>query len=122
MPDAAGELLIDGLPFPGIDSIRVASSFAARLTGWIACDIPRGTALCLKPCSRVHTFGVRQPIDVAHCDSTGLVLAVETITPNRVGPFVKGTDHVWEAPYPTFFGRLVAGQRLRLAGNGKSEV
>ena len=39
-------------------------------------ELPMGHALLLSPCSSVHTFGMRFPIDVAFADEQGKVLLV----------------------------------------------
>jgi len=39
----------------------------------------------LQPASSVHTFGMRFAIDVAYLASSGSVLAMRTMKPNRLG-------------------------------------
>ena len=56
-----------------------AGSFPSRLLGLArigALELPSGHALLLRPCSSIHTFGMRFPIDVAFADREGTVLRV----------------------------------------------
>ncbi len=55
--------------------------------------------------SRVHTFGMRYPIDVVHLDPRGRVLEIRTLIPNRLGPRARGTRSVLE---------LAAGEASRM--------
>jgi uncharacterized membrane protein (UPF0127 family) len=44
----------------------------------------QGEVLVLVPCSSIHTFGMREPIDVAFVDCRGRVLeSVQGLMPNR---------------------------------------
>jgi uncharacterized protein len=63
-----------------------ARSFRSRLFGLAFLrvhELPSGHALLLRPCSSVHTFGMRFPIDVAFADSEGTVLLVIRDVPPR---------------------------------------
>lgn len=63
-----------------------ARTFLARLGGLLARRPLRDhEALYLAPCSSVHTFFMRYPIDVAFLDRKGRVLKVVTLAPWRVG-------------------------------------
>ncbi|HKP89873.1 MAG TPA: DUF192 domain-containing protein [Thermoleophilaceae bacterium] len=80
-----------GLPVDQVaDNATVlhARTIRARLLGlaWMApTQLPSGHALLLRPCSSVHTFGMRFPVDVAFADSDGTVLRViRGVTPRRV--------------------------------------
>lgn len=58
--------------------VRFATSALSRLKGLLFAT-PTGeeesTFLVLAPCSSIHTFGMRHPIDVAFVDTDGVVLA-----------------------------------------------
>ncbi|MFQ5557215.1 MAG: DUF192 domain-containing protein, partial [Acidimicrobiales bacterium] len=58
-----------------IASLEIAESRRARRRGLLGRDGIDG-ALLLCPARSVHTFGMRFPIDVAHCDSGMRVLRV----------------------------------------------
>lgn len=53
-------------------------------------ELGPGEGLLLRPCRRVHTFGMRFPIDVLLCDRDGRVLAVETLPPGRRSARLRG--------------------------------
>src|SRR3954447_23767640 len=65
-----------------------AATFRARLMGLALVrhsQLPAGHALLLEPCSSLHTFGMRFPIDVAFADADGTVLRViRGVPPRRV--------------------------------------
>lgn len=59
------------------EHIKVADSFFTRLVGLLATPVlPPGTGLLIKPCSSVHTFGMRYPIDLVFIDSSNRVVKV----------------------------------------------
>jgi uncharacterized protein len=64
------------------------STFRARLMGLAfvrPAELPSGHALLLRPCSSVHTFGMRFAIDLAFADADGRVLRViRGVPPRRV--------------------------------------
>lgn len=91
----------------------VASSRAARRRGLRGVDWVEGV-LVLRARS-VHTFGMRCPIDVAHCTSDGTVTRVVTMPPGRIGRPVWGAPIAVEAAAGSF-GRwgVAVGDRLEL--------
>ncbi|MEP6756057.1 MAG: DUF192 domain-containing protein [Chthonomonadales bacterium] len=59
------------------DHVRVATTFIQRLLGLIATGgLKDGEGLLLQPCNGIHTFGLREPIDVVVLDRNGIVLRV----------------------------------------------
>jgi uncharacterized membrane protein (UPF0127 family) len=63
-----------------------ATTFRARLLGLAGLrpgDLPPRHALLLRPCSSVHTFGMRFPIDVAFADRDGAILRLAPEVPPR---------------------------------------
>jgi uncharacterized protein len=57
--------------------IRLADGWLARLRGMLARPAPRpGEGLLLTPCSSVHMYGMRFPLDVAFLDGRGAVVAM----------------------------------------------
>jgi uncharacterized membrane protein (UPF0127 family) len=63
-----------------------ARSFRPRLLGLAFMrphELPSGHALLLSPCSSIHTFGMRFPIDLAFADDEGEVLRVIRDVPSR---------------------------------------
>jgi len=75
------ELTANGRP---LAPLELARSFSARSKGLLGRDGIEG-ALMLQPASSVHTFGMRFAIDVAYLTSSGSVLAMRTMKPNRLG-------------------------------------
>jgi uncharacterized protein len=56
-----------------------ARSVPSRLLGLArlgARELPAGHALLIRPCTSIHTFGMRFPLDVAFADADGTVLRV----------------------------------------------
>lgn len=85
------------------------------LMGRRALDPDEG--LLLRPCPRVHTFGMRFPIDVVLCDRDRRVLAVETLPPWRMSARVRGVRSCVELAAGTArAARLGPGARLELVG------
>ena len=68
------------------DRVRVAATFIQRVLGLLATGGWKGgDGLLLKPCNGIHTFGLREPIDVVVLDREGIVLRiVNGMRPNRM--------------------------------------
>ena len=93
---------------------EVASSGRARRRGLLGRDTFDG-ALVLRPCRNVHTVGMRFPIDVAFCDSEGVVLRTVSLVPWRVSPYVHRAAFAIEAHAGAFERwQLRAGDRVEL--------
>ena len=63
-----------------------ARTFGARLLGLArvpAAELPERHALLLRPCSSIHTFGMRFPIDVVFANPDGRALRVIRDVPPR---------------------------------------
>jgi uncharacterized membrane protein (UPF0127 family) len=82
------------------DRAAEARSFGSRLWGWMGrTRIEPGEGLHLVPCGAVHTFFMRQAIDVLALDASHRVLRVfAQLRPWRLTPWVKGTRSVLELP------------------------
>ena len=59
-------------------------------------------ALVLRPCRHVHTLFMRFEIDVAFCDSDGVVLRTRCLRPWRLSAFVSNAAFVVEAEAGAF--------------------
>ncbi|MGI6550493.1 MAG: DUF192 domain-containing protein [Syntrophomonadales bacterium] len=82
-----------------IKEIEVARGFWSRFRGWMGRNLRSGTALLIYPCSSVHTFFMREAIDVIFLDSDGRVIQViERLLPWRVSPWVREAVAVLELP------------------------
>ena len=57
------------------------------------------TGLLLRPCAQIHTYFMKEPIDVVYLDRAGRVLSVETaMEPGRMGFYIHGAKTVLELP------------------------
>ncbi len=76
---------------------EIADTFSKRLLGLMfRSGLPIDNGLLLDPCSSIHTFFMRFPIDVVYLDRDNTVLKKETVFPWRLGSFVKGTGRIME--------------------------
>lgn len=65
-------------------SLDIAVSFVDRLCGLFSKRV-KGDVLLIAPCHSIHTFGMREPIDIAFIDKEGCVIEVrEALSPWRV--------------------------------------
>lgn len=94
----------------------VASTFFSRGRGlMMRSDFPDGTALVIDPCSSIHMFFMRFPIDVLYMNDSNEVVRVQHgIRPWRMGPlFTRGAKYVIELPVGTAErSRTAVGDRL----------
>ncbi len=82
-------------------SAELASTHRARRNGLSGREQFEG-ALVLTPCRHVHTFGMRFPIDIAFCDGSGRVLAMQCLSPRRVSKVIPKCVQVVEAAAGSF--------------------
>lgn len=81
-----------------------ATSFFARGRGlMLRSTFPEGSAIVIDPCSSIHMFFMRFPIDVLYLDHDDRVVRIqEGIKPWRVGPLrTGGAKYVIELPAGT---------------------
>ncbi|MDQ3954238.1 MAG: DUF192 domain-containing protein [Actinomycetota bacterium] len=92
-----------------------ARTGAQRVTGLRGRDdLGAGSALVLEPAKQVHTFGMRFPIDVVFCDSSGKVKhVVEQMSPRRVSRVVLTARYAIEMRGGSLRGVVKVGDRLR---------
>jgi uncharacterized protein len=82
--------------------VRVAKTLLRRSIGLIGtATLPPGEGLWLSPCSSVHMFFMRYPIDVIFLDDQGRVLRAETVRPWRMSRWVRGAQGALELPAGT---------------------
>lgn len=84
--------------------VAMARSFWRRGKGLMfRAELPAGTGLVIDPCSSIHTFWMRFPIDVLYVDKNGTVLRADrAMKPWRLGPlFVRHGHLVIELPAGT---------------------
>jgi protein-S-isoprenylcysteine O-methyltransferase Ste14/uncharacterized membrane protein (UPF0127 family) len=100
-----------------VERLRPAHTHWARLRGLLGRGpLAPGDGLWLRPCRQVHTFGLRDPIDVAFLDEGGRVLhVVEALAPWRISPYVAAAASVLELPAGTLArAGVCVGTRLDL--------
>ena len=60
------------------EKAKIASSFWARTKGLLGRDsLPKGEGLVIVPCSAIHTFFMRFPIDVIFVNKKGIIVALK---------------------------------------------
>ena len=97
--------------------VEVAGSFLRRGLGLMfRSELPPGHGLAITPCSSIHMFFMRFPLDVAFLDRDGRVLrAYHGIRPWRVSRIVRGARSAVELPAGTLAAAGVErGTVLRL--------
>jgi hypothetical protein len=85
------------------ERVAIAASMATRLRGLLGTtSLPRGHGLLIRPCRQVHSFFMRNPLDLVFLDWNDRVLrTVAGFARNRVSPFVRGARAVLELPAGT---------------------
>lgn len=97
--------------------VVVADRWWSRLRGLLGrAGLDEGEALVLTPCSAIHTFAMRFPIDVLFLDQQGMIrCARRAVPPWRLGPICRGSVVAVELPVGTIdrYG-LEPGRKLRI--------
>lgn len=85
-----------------IEEICVADTFFTRFQGLMLKSdgaIRQLKGLLIKPCSQIHTFFMKAPIDVVYADKTGKVLKTDkNVLPGKCCKTVKNARWVLEFP------------------------
>ena len=83
--------------------VALASRWLSRLRGMLGTPAPEpGEGLLLTPCSSVHMYGMRFPLDVAFLDRTGRVVAVyPSLAPGSRTRWHRDAKHALELPAGT---------------------
>jgi uncharacterized membrane protein (UPF0127 family) len=69
------KLFVDGHESPLATTVEAAFDSASRNKGLLGRDhLAEGTALVIAPCSAIHTFAMRFPIDVAFARRDGHII------------------------------------------------
>jgi uncharacterized membrane protein (UPF0127 family) len=82
------------------EQVYGALTFFKRLKGLMGtATLPDGTALLIKPCSSIHTWFMRYPIDVIFINRENRIIKIlHSIPPYRLGPYVRGAVAAIELP------------------------
>jgi uncharacterized membrane protein (UPF0127 family) len=99
-------------------NIRVARSLWARGRGLMGVgELPDDSGLVIDPCSSIHMFFMRVPLDVIYLNRDDVVVRVQrNIRPWRVGPLhTRGAKYVIELPVGTIDrSQTDVGDQLKL--------
>lgn len=98
--------------------IAMAESLWPRFIGLMGKrELPDGHGLCIRPCSSIHMFFMRFPIDAVFVDGDGRIVRIyASIKPWRVTGFVRKAKACLELPPGTCAQHgLAAGDVLQLA-------
>lgn len=80
-----------------LEHVVVADRPWSRLRGLLGRDgLGPQEGLLIRRTARVHTFGMRFPIDAVFCDRAMTVVAVQTLDPNRLSRRFRGARHCLE--------------------------
>ena len=97
------------------ERVERATSFFGRLRGLLGRSaLPQGHALAIRPCTSVHTFFMRFPIDVLFLDRSGTAIrALPEVRPFRATGIHLAAAEAVELPAGTLLRtRTVAGDFL----------
>jgi uncharacterized membrane protein (UPF0127 family) len=85
------------------ERVERAASVRARLKGLLGrTSLPEGEALCIAPCTSIHTFFMKFPIDAAFLRRDGLLLrAIGDLRPWRATRVYPAAAMVLELPAGT---------------------
>ena len=80
--------------------VILAEKFWGRFKGLIGTSkLPENKALLIKPCSSIHTWFMKYPIDVIFLDCDNQIVHIlHAIAPYRFGPLVRNAKAVVELP------------------------
>lgn len=78
-----------------VSSVNVAETHRDKRIGLKAYS-DASVPLVIEKCRWVHTFGMKFPIDVAYLDTAGVIVAIRTMKPNRLGRPVRSAACVVE--------------------------
>ena len=97
--------------------VTIAGSLWSRFVGLMGRrELADGAALCIRPCSSIHMFFMRFPIDAVFVDADGAIVRVyASIKPWRATWIVRGAKACLELPAGTATKHgLEVGSRLEL--------
>jgi uncharacterized membrane protein (UPF0127 family) len=106
-------------PRPIVTTLRCAFDSASRRRGLLDdAGLAEDTALIIAPCSAVHMFGMRFPIDVIYTDREGSVLKlVENLKPGQISATLRAFAVIEVAAGTVTRLKLSRGLRLSVRPN-----
>jgi uncharacterized membrane protein (UPF0127 family) len=112
--DGTLPLYADGHGEPVATALEGAFDSAARKRGLLGRDaLPDAAGLAIAPCSGIHTFGMRFPIDVIFAARDGRVLKIlAAVPPRRIAVALRAFAAVELAAGAADRSRVQVGDRL----------
>jgi len=101
-----------------LDKVKAADTFTTRLIGLMGRkQLEDGEGLLITPCSAIHCFFMKIPIDAVYLSKEMTVLGIETLSPWQLGSRFRHTASVLEtkAGAAASFG---VGEKLIIQTNG----
>lgn len=91
-----------------LDKVIMADTFFSRLKGLMGKkSLDKGEGIIIKPCSSIHSFGMKMAIDVAFIDKDNQVIHIlSNFKPRKMSPIIKGSKYVIEASANLFKDKL----------------
>lgn len=82
------------------EKAAMADTFLKRLCGLLGKkELAKGQALIIKPCTSIHTFFMRFPIDVIFADKNNRIISVmPTLVPFRLSKLYFNASYAVELP------------------------
>jgi len=107
-------LCVEGRETPLATTIETAFDSASRKKGLLGRDrLAEGTALVIAPCSAVHTFAMRFPIDVIFARRDGSIVKIRQAMPvSRVTGAIRAFAVIEMAAGTTERAAVRVGDRL----------
>ena len=102
------------------ERLCLADTFWKRLRGLLGTrEFPAGNALLIQPCSGVHMFGMRYPLDLLFVDDRDVVVeTVESLAPGRIKS-CRRAAYVVELPCGAVeSSRTRIGDRIKVVQTG----
>lgn len=98
--------------------VRIATSFVDRAIGLLSTSsLGPGEGLWISPCSSVHTFFMRFPIDILFLNQEGIVIGCGTLSPWRISKWYLKSRGVLELSAGTLDQTKTGiGDHVELAG------
>lgn len=88
-----------------LEELALAQTFRRRFMGLMGKTIRSSEGLWIKPCSSIHCFFMKMPIDVLFLDAEHKVLRqIGSMKPWTISPIVRGAHSVIEGPAGSFQG------------------
>lgn len=94
--------------------VIIADGPLSRLQGLLfRSSLPPDEALWLVPCSGIHMYFMRFPIDVIFLDQKQVIIhLIHRLRPWQRSPFLRKAASVLELPAGSLWGRAEVGDRL----------